>query len=229
MDGSTWCNYRFVTDAGDRPRFWMEPDNPPEWPRQFVRGGFRALAGYFSALDSQLAGRSERLEQVTRRLTATGVTLRPVCSRAFEADLRRIHHVACTAFRHNLLYSELRESDFLARSRPLRDFAPLQLSWLAEQDGTPVGFVFAVPDLCERSRQSRIDTVIIKTLAVVPDRIYAGLGQLLLAVTNERARQQGYSAAIHALVHDVGPLHRLSARYARIMRRYTLFAKVLLP
>jgi hypothetical protein len=89
--------------------------------------------------------------------------------------------------------------------------------------------VFVVPDLCEQVRQTRIATVIVKTLAAVPDRTYAGLGQLLLAKAQQQAREQGFSAAIHALVRDVGPMRRISGRYARPMRRYTLFAKVLQP
>ena len=115
LDGSTWCNYRFVTDFGDRPRFWMEPDNPPQWPQQYLRNGFRVLAEYFSALNSQLDCRDDRLDGVAQRLASAGVTMRPVCEETFEADLRRIFQVARTAFRHHLLYSELDESHYLAQ------------------------------------------------------------------------------------------------------------------
>src|ERR1700677_660183 len=36
MDGNTWRRYRFVTDRGNEPPFFLEPDNPDEWPRYFV-------------------------------------------------------------------------------------------------------------------------------------------------------------------------------------------------
>jgi hypothetical protein len=71
--------------------------------------------------------------------------------------------------------------------------------------------------------------VIVKTLAVEPDRAYAGLGQLLLAQSQQHAREQGFSAAIHALMRDAGSMRRISGRYAQPMRHYTLFAKVLWP
>lgn len=229
MDGSTWCNYRFVTGLGDRPRFWMEPDNPPEWPQQYVRHGFRVMAEYFSALNPRLDYRDDGLDAVSRRMAAAGVTMRPICGETFEPDLRGILQVARTAFRHNLLYSDPDENDYLARSRRLRELVPLELSWLAEHCDRVVGFVLVLPDLCEHLRWSRVDTVIVKTLAVLPDRAYAGLGQLLLAQAQQHARDQGFSAAIHALVRDVGALRRISGRYAQPMRRYTLFAKVLLP
>jgi hypothetical protein len=43
----------------------------------------------------------------------------------------------------------------------------------------------------------------------------------------QHSLKQGYMRAIHALMRDVGSMRRLSGRYARPMRRYTLFAKAL--
>ena len=207
----------------------MEPDNPPEWPQQYVRHGFRVMAEYFSALNPQLDYRDDGLDAVSRRMAAAGVTMRPICGETFEADLRGILQVARTAFRHNLLYSDPDENDYLARSRRLRELVPLELSWLAEHCDRAVGFVLVLPDLCEHLRWSRVDTVIVKTLAVVPDRRLRGVGPAAAGKAQQHAREQGFSAAIHALVRDVGALRRISGRYAQPMRRYTLFAKVLLP
>src|SRR5436190_8969300 len=33
MDGNTWRRYRFVTDRGNAPAFFLEPENPAAWPR----------------------------------------------------------------------------------------------------------------------------------------------------------------------------------------------------
>ena len=32
LDGSTWRRYRLVTERGVEPPFFMEPDNPDDWP-----------------------------------------------------------------------------------------------------------------------------------------------------------------------------------------------------
>ena len=72
-------------------------------------------------------------------------------------------------------------------------------------------------------------TVIIKTLAALPDRCYAGLGQLLLAEVQRQAHRLGFQRAIHALVRDSIHLRRISGRYAQVIREYTLFARVLTP
>src|SRR6185503_5671879 len=102
-----------------------------------------------------------------------------------------------------------------------------ELSWVAEHHGHTVGFLFVVPDIVEEARLGRSQSVIIKTLATIPERAYAGLGQLMLAHVQRHSLKQGYTRAIHALMRDVGSMRRLSGRYARPIRRYTLFAKAL--
>jgi hypothetical protein len=84
-----------------------------------------------------------------------------------------------------------------------------------------------VPDLLQAKRGENIDTVIVKTLGVLPRREYAGLGHLLLSRTGSTARELGYTRLIHALVNDVGHLRKMSSESARPIRRYTLFAKEL--
>lgn len=72
-----------------------------------------------------------------------------------------------------------------------------------------------------------MDTVIIKTVAVLPGRAYAGLGNVLVARVQAIAYALGYRRAIHALMHDSNNSRNLSDRYARSIRRYTLYARKL--
>ena len=245
MDGSTWRSYRLITSFGDEPRFFLEPDNPPEWVEHFLRSGFEPLARYFSALNNDLTRTDPRVVRRIARLTQTGITLRPIRGEAFEEDLRRIFAVSKTVFRGNLLYADPDEAEFLDMYRPLLGKVPLELILLSEHAGRPVGFVFALPDLNEHWRHEpqislaqgegrptrrgpdRYKTVIVKTLAALPHRQYAGLGQWLLAEVQRRAHELGFSRAIHALVRDSGHLRRISSRYAERFREYTLFARVL--
>ena len=91
----------------------------------------------------------------------------------------------------------------------------------------PVGFVFALPDLMQKRRGETLDTVIVKTVAVLPGRRQAGLGSVLVALAHDGARRLGYRRSIHALMHESNQSLNLSAHYARPFRRYTLFAKEL--
>lgn len=44
MDGNTYRSYRFVTERGSEPPFFLEPDNPDDWPEHFASTGFTPLA-----------------------------------------------------------------------------------------------------------------------------------------------------------------------------------------
>ncbi|MEX2287417.1 MAG: GNAT family N-acetyltransferase [Planctomycetaceae bacterium] len=227
IDGNTWRTYRFITDFGKHPRFLLEPDHPPQWPAHFTREGFEPCAHYFSALCGELTCEDPRVMKIVPRLTAAGVRVRPILADAFEADLRRIFAVARVAFCDNLLYSEPSEEEFLEECRPFASRVPHDLVLLAEHAGRPVGFVFALPDLLQSRRGEPIDTIVVKTLAALPERRLAGLGQWLLAEVQHRAHDLGFRQAIHAMVRDAGHLRRISGRMAEPIRKYTLFAKVL--
>lgn len=227
MDGNTWRDYRFVTEAGTEPFFFLEPNNPPEWPTQFHRHGFKEFARYFSALTDHLTLASTRLGRVRMRMVQQGVSIRSCSKDHFHDDLLQIHTVAQTVFRDHVFYQAMSEAEFVQQYETLRSFVPLDLVLLAEQEGRVVGFGFAAPDMLQAKRGEPIDTVVIKTLGVLPDREFAGLGQLLLEQLQQQAATLGFRRAIHGLVLEAGHLQKISQRYAVPFRRYTLFAKEL--
>jgi GNAT superfamily N-acetyltransferase len=227
MDGSTWRRYRFVTERGGEPAFFLEPDNPDDWPDHFLALGFRPIAHYISAVHCNLGCEDPRLSHVADRLLAHGTRIRPLDPRNLEDDLRRIYAVSAVSFRNNFLSTPLAETDFLAQYRALLPALRAELVLIAETGDQPVGFIFAVPDLKQAERGHPIDTVIVKTLAVLPERAHAGLGGLLLAVCQRTARELGYVRAIHALMHEQNASRNLSRHYAHPMRRYALFGKAL--
>ena len=227
MDGNTWRRYRLITERGHEPVFFLEPDNPDDWPDHFLALGFRPVARYFSAVTDDLGYEEPRVEQLARRMTAEGIRIRPLDPCAAEDDLRRIYAIAQVSFRNNFLYTPIPESEFLEQYRPLLSRIRPELVLLAERQGEPVGFIFAVPDLKQAGRGRAIDTVIVKTLAVLPERAHHGLGSLLLAECHATARRLGYTRAIHALIHEQNVSRNISRHYAHLFRRYALFAKPL--
>lgn len=225
MDGSTWRRYRFVTESGTEPPFLLEPVNPPEWPRWWEAAGFAPLAEYYSTVTPDLAPRDERVERAAARLREQGIVIRPVDLADFEAELGRIYDVSTISFQSNFLYTPLPREEFLAQYRSLRAQLRPELLLLAEQAGRPVGYVFVVPDLLAAQRGEPVTTVIVKTLAVLPGRAYAGLGAVLLAEVHAAARRLGFRRAIHALMHETNTSRNLSAHYAATIRRYALFSR----
>jgi GNAT superfamily N-acetyltransferase len=233
MDGNTWRRYRFVTGAGSiqppEPAFFLEPVNPPEWPLQFVRAGFSPIAQYYSALNSKLARRDQRAGALAERLEGAGVAIRSASRAKLADELKRIYDVSRIAFTRNFLYTELPEDAFLAQYVPLLERIQPELILLAEYETDLVGYAFAIPDFAQAARGSAIDTIIIKTIAILPDPKLRGLGSLLLARAQQAGQRLGYRRAIHALMHENNVSRIISRHYAETMRQYTLYAMELAP
>ena len=234
MDGNTWRRYRLITDRGTEPVFFLEPDNPDDWPAHFTANGFTVLAHYISAIDSNLDQPDRSMANVAARAAARGIQIRSLDPGRFEEELHRIYAIALASFRHSFLYSPISEADFIAQYRRLQPYILPELVFIAEQESRPIGFNFAIPDLLQarplagphRGGGQAIDAIIFKTIAVHPACRAAGLGSLLVARFREAARNLGYRRVIHALMDVTNNSRKISERYAgRTIRRYALFGR----
>ena len=226
MNGNTWRSYRLVTDPGTEPAFFMEPTNPTSWVAYFSTAGFAPLAYYFSGINVSLATRDTRVPELQARFAEREVTLRSLRINDFESELQRIYRVAETAFMDNFLYTPISVAQFAAQYRASAAILEPELVIIAEQRGKPVGFCFSVPDVLETKRASDHQTLILKTVAILPDRAqFSGLGALMIDATHERASQRGFTRVIHALMHESNQSRQISERSATTIRRYALFAR----
>jgi GNAT superfamily N-acetyltransferase len=205
----------------------FEPDHPADWPDHFRACGFETFARYFSALNTQLTFESPQLPDIAKGLRQQGVVIRPIDETRFDEELHNIYRVATHAFCQHLLFSRIAVQEFAQHYHQLRTWLPLDMTLVAEQRGQLVGFVFAVPDLLQRQRGEPVTTVVVKSLAILPDPNLWGLGQLLLERVHQLARQQGLHRAIYALERDRPSVRKRAATYGRPIRGYTLFSKVL--
>src|SRR5262249_55470787 len=196
-------------------------------PGQFTDAGFTPLAQYYSALNEDLSADEARLPGLARRAAGRGVTVEHLRRERFDEEMRRVHALSLVSFRDNFLYTPIGESDFLAQYAPLRPHLRPDLVLLAERGGELVGYLFAIPDLLQAKRGQPVDTAILKTMAVHPDHGGAGLGSLLMARCHQAARAAGFRRVIHALFHEANRSGPVSGHTARVIRRYTLFARPL--
>jgi GNAT superfamily N-acetyltransferase len=224
MNGNTWRSYRFVTDRGEQPVFFLEPTNPPEWPSQFERAGFSSLASYFSALNTDLSRPDPRVDPIERKIAEAGVAIRPANS-----DLRReldgIYAVSQISFRQNFLYTEIPRAEFISMYEPILPMARPELVLVAERAGECVGYLFAVPDQAMKSRGLEVDTFIIKTVSILPKPELRGLGTLLVSRAQQLGREMGFRRCIHALMFEDNISLNISRHYAAVIRKYTLYSK----
>lgn len=227
MDGNTWRRYRFITERGEAPPFFLEPDNPDDWPTHWTASGFAPIATFTSAANDDLSVEDMRSEAARDSLRDAHVSLRTFDHSRADEELRRIFSLSLTAFSRNFLYTPISEPEFMAGNRALLPYVRPELVLMAERAGDLVGFMFALPDMLQVRRGEAIDTVVLKTMAVDPSCRGLGLGGVLMDDVQRTARALGFRRAIHALMHESNKSRTLSDRYARTIRRYTLFSKPL--
>lgn len=228
IDGSTWKRYRLLTERGDEPPFFLEPDNPDDWPSYFSAADFQKLAHYTSAMTHDLQTPDPQVAETAERMRELGVHLRQMDPQAFSDEVDRIFDISAVSFQKSFLYSPIERSECAALYEPLKQYIRPELVLIAQRQETPVGFIFALPDWLQAQRGAPVDTVVVKSIAILPQREYAGLGRLLFARCHERIAQLGYKRAVHALMHDDNKgSRRLSDRFAKTIRGYTLFARSL--
>lgn len=227
MDGSTWASYRLVTGGTAEPPFFLEPSHPAEWPVHFETAGFAPLARYHSTITEDLDGPDPKADRAEARLEESGCVIRALDPLRLEEELKAVHRISLAAFQQAFLYQPISFEAFAAAQAGLAPLLRPALVLMAERHGEAVGFVFAMPDVLQSQRGVPMDTVIIKTLAILPGRAQAGLGVVLVHRLHRTARALGFRRVIHALMHEANGSQNILCASSRLLREYTLFARTL--
>ncbi len=220
MDGDTWHDYRCALHWQAGPPFWGEPQTDPRWVTWFTEAGFDPVAQYESRLCLDLT-RTHAPRR--RRHPQASIQIQSAQGEDMEMVLPKIYALVMASFRRQPFFQPLPETTFAQYLQPrLASIDPtlVQLAWAGSR---LVGFLLAMPDpLASDHRQ-----MIVKTLAVWPQRTYAGLGYALLEAAHQAGFCQGYRQAIHALMHRQNPSCNLSRRYSQPFRDYVLMGRPL--
>ena len=96
---------------------------------------------------------------------------------------------------------------------------------IATHEDEPVGFALGLPDWLQAQRGETVNTLIIKSIGVVPKPTYKGLGHLMWARLYAAASELGYSRAIHALMHEAYRTNVVVGDRVKTIRRYALYAR----
>lgn len=227
MDGTTWGRYRLAlptAESDDPAPFLTEPVNPPEYPAQFEAAGFRAVEHYVSRLIPELDALADRAAAGRKQLAAAGWAISPLDPARFGTVLDELYDLSVVAFADNPYFTRISRAEFRESYQPVRSFLDPDLVVLArDAEDRLTGFVFAFPDLIDPAGEPT--RVIVKSLAVDPASRGTGIGSLLVHEIHRRAAEKGFHAAIHALMHEDNPSHRISKHGGEVFRRYALFGR----
>ena len=225
LDGNTWRRYRFITERGDAKPFFLEPDNPDEWPQHFGSAGFAPLAHYVSEINPDMTNRQPELGSLRRKFAELGVQIEPLDVANPVADMAGIYRIVCESFKDAFMYTPLDIDSYCGIYEPLLKQVDPRLMLVAKHDGEVVGFILAPPDYLQQTYQRTIDAIVLKTVAVIPGKEYSGLGRVLIVDLLRNAIDMGFTTAISALMHTQNRSQKISSDCAGPMRVYALFAR----
>ncbi|MBC8144729.1 MAG: GNAT family N-acetyltransferase, partial [bacterium] len=219
INGSTWHRYRFA-DPSTSPPFFLDVHNKPWYVSQWRENGMHEIAEFASTIFDGLASYGDADPRLQKQRDG-GIVLRQIRVDDIENELRAIHSISIEGFKDNYLYSPISVDDFMALYRPVIPLVRPELVLIAENaEAAPVGFVFAVDNIVERTRRS----LVMKSAAVLPAYRGIGLGHHLLETVHRSAHESGYDQIIHALMHQTNRSTAILSDRAQPYRTYRLFA-----
>ena len=215
MNGNTWREYRYATAGADKPQFLMEPQPALGRDKFLSNAGFSVCDSYYS-YDESLANAPEKPPE-------SNIRLRQIDMDKLEQELDLIYELAIAAFRENPYYADISRKDFVQSYLAYGKMLLPELILIAEDGSRTVGFLFCIPDYLQGVQP---DTVLLKTIAVLPEYRSCGLGGTLMETAKHRAAVMGFRRCVYALVYEKN-ISRRFCQGAKLLREYSLFRRAL--
>ena len=232
LNGTTWNTYRYVTEKGNGRPFLLEPWNEDYSVSLFEKLGFKPLAGYISTvMEGMNSNGRKNLDKKIEKLKKFDYYKDTRVESAENKDLlkvlNKVYDLTVEAFKNNFLYSELEREIFLKIYMSYEDKIVKKFFKMLYLKGELIGYVFGIPDYTELGYKGKIDTIILKTIAVSPEYNGKGMGYILINSLIEEAEKEGYENVIYALMHQSNVSKNIGLLLGNMLRKYTLFIKEL--
>ena len=227
MNGNTWKKYRTMKYTNGDNLFALENVNPIEHNEILKKAGFSEIHTYTSTKGLiENAYKSEILEMAEQGLEDENIEIRTFNKQDCITDLKKIFNVSKQSFCRNPFYTPIEENDFLKQYEQYISMVDSDLILIAEKEGKEIGFVFCIPDYNEAKEGKKISTLILKTIAVLPEYEYLALGNVLLNKIVKSAKNKGYEQWIFAFMYSNNTSQKMAERNnTEIIREYALYGK----
>ena len=232
LNGTTWNTYRYVTDKRNHPPFLMEPFNEDYYVELFEKIGFKALAYYISTIMEnmnpvQRGHLSKKIEKLKKFDYYKDITVKSAENEDLMAVLNKVYDLTIEAFKNNFLYSELDREIFLKMYMSYEDKIVKKFFKMLYLKDELIGYVFGIPDYAELQYKEKVETMILKTIAISPKYNGKGMGYILIDELVKEAERSGYKNVIYALMHEKNISKNIGSLLGDELRRYALFIKEL--
>jgi hypothetical protein len=196
IDGSTWSNYRFTLPENFSRPFFSEPLSQAYYPQQWESFGFLEHQKYISNLAE--ASEPLNLEAGLKHFESQGIIFRNFDPNNAAAELEILARLNLNSFARAFLYTPISEPEFVEKYQPLLPYLKPDLIWLAQDGDALAGMILGLHDHLDPYKK----TVVVKTLARLPDKKYTGLGEVLCGLITRSLRAGNYTHMVHALMRS---------------------------
>ena len=141
--------------------------------------------------------------------------------------LNKVYDLTIQAFKNNFLYSELEREIFIKMYMRYEDKIVKKFFKTLYLKDELIGYVFGIPDYAELEYKGKIETMILKTIAVSPKYNGKGMGYILIDELVKETEKSGYKNVIYALMYEKNISKNIGLLLGDELRRYTLFIKEL--
>jgi GNAT superfamily N-acetyltransferase len=189
--------------------------NPPYYPALMEQLGLRKAKDLFAYSHDARNIDSPKINRIADRVIRTsGVTIRPIDMKDFDAEVARIWEVygaATGAWAGNWGFVPMSKTEFAAMGKEMKMIVKPELVLVGEVAGKVVGFALALPDVNQALKHARgnllptgllkilyyqrlIKSVRVLALGVVEEYRASGLAAGFYATLVRNARKLGYEA-----------------------------------
>ena len=97
---------------------------------------------------------------------------------------------------------------------------------IAEKEGNEIGFVFCIPNFNELKITGKLNTLILKTIAVLPEYQRLSIGSIMINHIAKVAKNKNFENWIFAFMYSENSSQKMAKRNkTEIIREYALYGK----
>lgn len=236
MNLSTNYEVGLLVEGFDSDPYVMMPYNPRYYADLFEACGLAKVKDLYAWERSAATPPPERFTRIADKIREhTGITVRSIEMREFDAEVARIKEVYNTAWEKNWGFVPMTDAEFDHLVANLRKLIAPKLVLIAEDQGEPIAFSLALPDINQALKQvggrltrfglpvgivkllwysRKIDRVRLITLGVKAGWRRRGIDAVLTVETIRRSHQLGYKGGEISWILEDNHLANRSAESA---------------
>lgn len=229
MNGNTWKKYRTLKYSNGDPLFLLENVNGIEYNEILLDAGFEEIDRYTSTkgnLDDAYMG--ESLNLLENNLKKENILIREFNKKDYKIDLTKIYNISAKSFKRNPFYTEIPKEEFISQYEKYLELIKEEFILIAEKNGEEIGFIFCIPNFNELKENGKLDTIIVKTVAVLPGYEKFAIGNILLKEIAKKAKLANFKNWIFAFMYENNTSQKMAKRNkTKLIRSYALYGKSL--